>query len=91
MVPFEGYGVPRLVFITSSMSNIVFLSCILHDVLVLFTVFAFGKSYWVLLIARSIQGAGSSCTTVSGKLTFEYFIFRYFYCDSLEVIDYEPK
>ncbi|XP_067933363.1 synaptic vesicular amine transporter-like [Watersipora subatra] len=37
--------------------------------IVIFTstlVFAFGKSYVVLLIARAVQGAGSSCTTVSG-------------------------
>lgn len=31
-----------------------------------FTVFAFGESYWVWLSARAVQGAGSSCTTVSG-------------------------
>lgn len=29
-------------------------------------VFAFGTNYWVLLVARAFQGAGSSCSSVSG-------------------------
>ncbi|CAG0902810.1 unnamed protein product, partial [Darwinula stevensoni] len=28
--------------------------------------FAFGRSYWMLLLARILQGVGSSCSTVSG-------------------------
>lgn len=31
-----------------------------------FTVFAFGRSYSVLFIARALQGIGSSCSSVSG-------------------------
>lgn len=33
---------------------------------VLEIVFAFGRSYWVLFIARALQGIGSSCSSVSG-------------------------
>lgn len=29
-------------------------------------VFAFGRSYWVLFMARALQGIGSSCSSVSG-------------------------
>ncbi|XP_022101575.1 synaptic vesicular amine transporter-like [Acanthaster planci] len=29
-------------------------------------VFAFGQSYWLLIIARMIQGVGSSCSSVAG-------------------------
>lgn len=29
-------------------------------------VFAFGTSYWVLFVARALQGVGSSCSSVSG-------------------------
>lgn len=32
----------------------------------IFTVFAFGRSYWVLFVARALQGVGSSCSSVSG-------------------------
>jgi hypothetical protein len=32
----------------------------------LFAVFAFGKSYFTLWIARSLQGIGSACTSTSG-------------------------
>lgn len=31
-----------------------------------FAVFAFGRSYWVLFMARALQGIGSSCSSVSG-------------------------
>lgn len=31
-----------------------------------FSVFAFGRSYSVLFIARALQGIGSSCSSVSG-------------------------
>ena len=30
------------------------------------SVFAFGESYLVLFIARSVQGVGSSCSSVAG-------------------------
>ena len=30
------------------------------------TVFAFGRNYTVLFIARALQGVGSSCSSVSG-------------------------
>lgn len=30
------------------------------------TVFAFGRSYFVLFLARALQGIGSSCSSVSG-------------------------
>lgn len=30
------------------------------------SVFAFGRSYWVLFLARALQGIGSSCSSVSG-------------------------
>lgn len=30
------------------------------------TVFAFGRTYTVLFIARALQGIGSSCSSVSG-------------------------
>ena len=33
----------------------------------LFLVFAFGRSYSVLFMARALQGIGSSCSSVSGK------------------------
>lgn len=29
-------------------------------------IFAFGRSYWVLFVARALQGVGSSCSSVSG-------------------------
>lgn len=29
-------------------------------------IFAFGRSYWVLFVARALQGIGSSCSSVSG-------------------------
>lgn len=29
-------------------------------------VFAFGRSYWILFLARALQGIGSSCSSVSG-------------------------
>lgn len=32
-----------------------------------FPVFAFGRSYSVLFVARALQGVGSSCSSVSGK------------------------
>lgn len=32
----------------------------------LIAVFAFGRSYWVLFVARALQGIGSSCSSVSG-------------------------
>lgn len=32
----------------------------------LFSVFAFGRSYSVLFLARAVQGLGSSCSSVSG-------------------------
>lgn len=31
-----------------------------------FVVFAFGRTYWVLFVARALQGVGSSCSSVSG-------------------------
>lgn len=34
--------------------------------IVLHAVFAFGTSYWVLFVARALQGVGSSCSSVSG-------------------------
>ena len=42
---------------------------ILYSVILFFflSVFAFGRSYSVLFIARALQGVGSSCSSVSGK------------------------
>lgn len=42
--------------------------CIQSSVFFLFlsSVFAFGRSYWVLFLARALQGIGSSCSSVSG-------------------------
>lgn len=39
------------------------ISTILH---LHYTVFAFGRSYWILFSARALQGIGSSCSSVSG-------------------------
>ena len=35
---------------------------------IFFSVFAFGRSYTVLFLARALQGIGSSCSSVSGHL-----------------------
>lgn len=35
--------------------------------LVVLSVFAFGENYWVLFVARAVQGIGSSCSSVAGK------------------------
>ena len=40
-------------------------------------VFAFGRSYSVLFLARALQGIGSSCSSVSGKLCFEKKVWVY--------------
>lgn len=39
---------------------------LIPQTLTLFSVFAFGRSYSVLFLARALQGIGSSCSTVSG-------------------------
>ncbi|XP_037032910.1 synaptic vesicular amine transporter isoform X1 [Bradysia coprophila] len=47
-----GYSIPMFAgFIIMFMSTIIF---------------AFGRSYWVLFVARALQGIGSSCSSVSG-------------------------
>lgn len=38
----------------------------LFDFLEFIPVFAFGRSYWILFLARALQGIGSSCSSVSG-------------------------
>lgn len=46
-----------------------FIVIIIHVInfyFIYFTVFAFGRSYSVLFIARALQGIGSSCSSVSG-------------------------
>ena len=35
-----------------------------------FAVFAFGKTYSVLLFARAVQGLGSACSSVSGRFRY---------------------
>lgn len=34
-------------------------------------IFAFGRSYSILFLARALQGIGSSCSSVSGRQIFE--------------------
>lgn len=38
-------------------------------------IFAFGRSYSILFLARALQGIGSSCSSVSGKDSI-YIIFH---------------
>lgn len=40
--------------------------CMLINVMFFFIVFAFGRTYWVLFVARALQGVGSACSSVSG-------------------------
>ncbi len=41
----------------------------------IFLVFAFSRSYAVLFLARALQGVGSSCSSVSGKVIISDVVF----------------
>ena len=41
-------------------------------------IFAFGRNYAVLFIARALQGIGSSCSSVSGLYLHSYY--GYYHC-----------
>jgi hypothetical protein len=43
-----------------------------------YTVFAFGRSYGVLFVARAVQGIGSSCSSVSGRYPLDVSVLLLF-------------
>ena len=48
--------------------------------LLFFVVYAFGESYAVLFLARSIHGIGSSCAAIAGKWQVEFFCLIKMWC-----------
>jgi MFS family permease len=71
----------------------------IFKLIIFFSVFAFGENYWVLFIARAVQGIGSSCSSVAGKhgssevnkipsTTVYIHFYRYTYKSWPEVVRY---
>lgn len=49
-------------------------------------IFAFGRSYGILFLARALQGIGSSCSSVSGKRMIYILIYIHLNVLSVECV-----